>query len=97
MVLRLLTANSIEERIYARALAKRGLERLLLHGKGKSNPSIGCDDNAKLGEPDVRRFEEEIDISELLCQSSATESIVDASKITDEDINLILSRLVNTN
>ena len=30
-MLRFLTASSVEEIIYARALAKRGLERLLLH------------------------------------------------------------------
>ncbi|VDK82969.1 unnamed protein product, partial [Dibothriocephalus latus] len=41
LVLRLLSAGTIEEAIYARALAKRGLERLLLH---KNTSSTGSTD-----------------------------------------------------
>nr|CDS26103.1 lymphoid specific helicase [Hymenolepis microstoma] len=93
LVLRFLTVNSIEEHIYSRALAKRGLEQLLLHDKLKSPTSTmevdyQNDDHTSKGD-----LEEEIDFRELLNNpTTAKESTVDALNLTDGEIDKILNR-----
>ncbi|VUZ51681.1 unnamed protein product, partial [Hymenolepis diminuta] len=93
LVLRYLTANSIEERIYTRALAKRELERLLLHDKSKPFTSTMEFDGENEDQSSKGDLKDEIDYRELLNNPTTTsESTVDALNLTDAEIDQILNR-----